>query len=100
MRIVRAFPQRVRYVSADLSGADVEGRRKLDIPDMISPDIRVHQSGHRVIRFRLPIIAQPLNKRAGTISDPDDCDAYLAGRMVRRVHVDSGRVKEVSSLRE
>jgi hypothetical protein len=30
---------------------------------------------------------QPLNERAGTISDPDNSDAYLAGRGMRGVHV-------------
>src|SRR3954447_14948911 len=96
--IVRSFPKRVGNILADLAGIDVERRGDLDVADVITADAGVHQPGHRLVRFRFLVVAQPLNERTGTISNTDNAYAYLAGRGMGRVHVKPADCKKVSSL--
>src|SRR3990172_2746726 len=63
---------RLTQIQPDFRFDDVEGRAELDIANVVSAEIDVHQTGDLVAGFRLPIVLDPLDERGGTIADPDD----------------------------
>src|SRR5437762_1859078 len=50
---------------------------KLNIFDMISAKIHMHQSWHEIIRLRIPVIVDALHEGTGTVSDTDNGNAYF-----------------------
>ena len=46
-RVVLARPDRLGQVLADLVGVDVEGRRELDVTDVVAAEVDVHETRHR-----------------------------------------------------
>src|SRR3712207_8198776 len=49
-RVVLARPDRLAEVLADLRGVDVEGRRELDVADVVAAEVDVHEPRHRLRR--------------------------------------------------
>ena len=86
MRVVGGGPDRVGDILADFFCVDVERCRNLDVSDVIAAEIHIHQARNGLVGLGFSIIVQALNERAGAVSDPNNSNAYLAGRRSGSVH--------------
>ena len=68
-------------VVTDLVGVDVEGRRELDVGDVVATEVGVHQPGHGLVRLRVAVVVDALDEGRGAVADADDGDAHLAGAL-------------------
>ena len=65
-------------IQPNLRGSDVESRRELDVPDVITAELDVHEAGHALRGRSIAVVADALNERRGTVTHPDDADPNLA----------------------
>ncbi len=61
-------------IAPDLRSGDVEGRGDLDIADVISAEIGMHQPRNRLVLLRVAIECQPLDEGGRAIADTDQPD--------------------------
>src|SRR5690349_21981082 len=76
MRVVRAGPDRIGDIVSDLARVNVEGRGNLNVADMVTADISVHQPGNRLVRIGVPIVGQPLDERTRAIANSDNANTH------------------------
>jgi hypothetical protein len=74
-RVVRLLADRLAEVLADLAGVDVEGRRELDVADVVGAEPRVHEAGDERIVRRLSVVVDTLHEGGCTVADADDGDS-------------------------
>ena len=77
-RVVLARPDRLAEVLADLLGVDVEGRRELDVADVVAAEVDVHEAGNVLVRVGVLVVLDALDEAVGAVADTDDRDADLA----------------------
>src|SRR5207253_4531469 len=65
------------HVQADLGRVDVEGGDHLHVAHVVPPQGHVHETGHTVARFGLPVVGQALQERAGAVANA--CDRHADG---------------------
>ena len=65
-------------VQADLAPVNIEGGHDLDIGGAIAADLAVHQADAGAVDRGAVVKVDSLDKRAGTVSDADDCDSYFS----------------------
>ena len=94
-RVVRARPDRLREVLADLLRVDVERGDELDVAHVIAAEVDVHQAGDLLGGIGVPVVGDALDEGVGAVADADDRDPDLA--VVDPVAVGAGAV--VSLLR-
>ena len=73
-RVVRRRLQRIGEVAPDLALRDVERRDAIDVADMVTAELQMHQPGDRVAAFGAAVELDPLDQRRGAITRPDDRD--------------------------
>src|SRR5660397_240765 len=61
-RVVLACPDRIGEVEADLLGVDIKGSDELDVPDVIGPELHMHEAGHRALRVGVRVEMDPLHQ--------------------------------------
>src|SRR5207302_1776900 len=71
----RRREDRLREVPPDLARIDVEGRRELDVTDVIVAEPRVHEPGDERRVRRAPVVLDALNESGCAVADSDDRDA-------------------------
>ena len=79
-RAVGGHEDRLGDILADLSRIDVERGDHLDVLGPIAADLPVHQPDGVFGRLP-PVILEPLNQRAGAVSDPYNRDPDLVHRL-------------------
>src|SRR4029077_2875363 len=62
----------------DLLLVDVKGRHELDVPDVISAEVDVHEAGHEVLAGCVAVVVNSLDKGGRAVANPDDGDPDLA----------------------
>src|SRR5260370_38399217 len=65
-------------VETDFTAVDVKSSEDLDIAWPVETNLPVHQSHASAVSGRAVIEVYSLNKRAGTISNPDNGDSYFS----------------------
>jgi hypothetical protein len=76
-RVVLAGPHRLRDVEADLRRVDVEHGDELDVADVVSAEIDVHQAGDLEVGLRVPVVLDSLDQGVRAVTEP--CDGYSNG---------------------
>src|SRR5436190_1080557 len=77
-RVVLTRPHRLREILADLLGIDVERGDELDVANVVSGEVDVHQPRHPLRRVGVAVVGDALDERVGAVADADDGDANLA----------------------
>ena len=78
VRVVRLDTDRLGEVLADLVLVDVEGRDELDVTDVVSAEVDVHEAGDEVAVLGIGVVVAALDQAAGAVADAHDGDAHLA----------------------
>ena len=92
-RVVRLGEDRLGHVLADLVRVDVERRDHLDVADVVSAELDVHQARHAVRGVGVLVVRQALDERRRAVAHADDRDtdgahevcSFLLRTAVRRV---------------
>ncbi len=77
VRVVRAREDRLAEVLADLLLVDVDGGGELDVVDVISAQIDVHQAGDEVILGGVLVVLDALDQRRSAVAHADDRYPYF-----------------------
>ena len=77
-RVVGLDEDRLRQILADLVLVDVEGRDELDVADVVSAQIDVHQARYEVRLIGIGVVIAALDQAACAVADADDGDPDLA----------------------
>ncbi len=70
--VVLAGEDRLGEVLADLLRIDVEGRRELDVADVVPAEVDVHQARDVFRRIGVAVVLDSLDERARAVAHPDD----------------------------
>ena len=71
-RVVGRRPDGLREIEADLARVDIEGRRELDVADVVVAQARAHEAGHEAVLGGAPVVFDPLDERGRAVADTDD----------------------------
>jgi hypothetical protein len=77
-RVVRMRPDRVGEVLSDLALDDVEGGGELHVPDVVAPEVDVHEAGDELVVRGVLVVLDALEQRVRAIPHADERDADLA----------------------
>src|SRR3990170_508615 len=77
-RVVRLHIDRLRDVLADLVLVDIERRHELDVLDVVTAELDMHQARDEVAGLGVLVVVAALDQAAGAVTDADDGDADLA----------------------
>jgi hypothetical protein len=61
-RVVLTRPDGLRQVLADLVGIDVERGRELDVTDVVSAQVHMHEPWHGLIRIGVLVVLHALDE--------------------------------------
>src|SRR5205807_9749081 len=62
----------VGEILADLVGRDVEGGGELDVADVVTAEVHVHEAGDELIVRRVLVVLAALQQRVRAVADTDD----------------------------
>jgi hypothetical protein len=79
--VVRRRIDRFGQVPANLVAIDVERRGKLDVVDVISAEVHVHQPRNPFVFGGIAVEFHALDERRGAVADADEGDANFAARL-------------------
>src|SRR5699024_3698666 len=68
-RVVLARCDRLGQITADLLGIHIERCGELDVADVVTAELHVHQTWHASIRFDITIVVDTLHQRRCAVSD-------------------------------
>src|SRR5258708_7404156 len=68
---------RFTNIFAHLILVDIKGRAELDIANMISPQVHMHQTWDEIIRLRFTIVMHPLYQRTGAVANAYNCNTHF-----------------------
>jgi hypothetical protein len=71
-RVVGRRQDRLGEIAPDLAPRDVERGDAFDVADPIAAEIRMHQTGDRVLAGGGAVELDPLDQRRGAVADADD----------------------------
>src|SRR5690606_31741451 len=77
-RVVWLCEDRLRNVTADLRGADIESGADDDIVDRIAADFGIHDPGYGLVGVHAAVVGQALDEGGSTITDANDPHAQLS----------------------
>jgi hypothetical protein len=71
--IVRGSIDGLREVLAYLILINIDSGHKLNVPDMIAPQINMHQTGDGILLFGITVVLHSLYQRGSTVPDSNNC---------------------------
>src|SRR4051794_30196766 len=77
-RVVLAGPERLAEVLADLLGVDVEGGAELDVANVVTAEVHMHEAGDLLGGIGVLVVGDALDQGVRAVADPHDRDANLA----------------------
>jgi hypothetical protein len=82
-RVVLARPDRLGQVFADLVLIDVERRRELDVGDVVSADVHVHEARNRLVGVRVLVVLDALHEGRCAVAHAHNRHPDLLGLVAR-----------------